>query len=242
MQKTIIITGGNRGLGLETAKQLSDQGYRLILGIRKESELEATAATFKENGTPVLCYQLDLSSSNSINDFVAFVQKEVGGIDGLINNAGVLLDADSPDFINTTQKISDNTLRKTFDINFFGTIELTNKLIPAFTKNSLILNISSILGSNQFQADAASPIYEVKTFGYNASKAALNSYTIHLAHALAPMGIRVNSVHPGWVKTDMGGENAPLSTQEGAKAIVEQVRFDQPLTGKFVHQDGQFPW
>ncbi len=170
------------------------------------------------------------------------IEKEFGHLDILINNAGVMLESIGG---NTTLSISEDDLRKTFETNFFATVAVTNALLPLVKKSEAgrIVNLSSILGSLSLGATEGSPIYEVKAFAYNASKAALNSYTIHLAHALKDAKIKVNSVHPGWVKTDMGTDAAPMEIEEGAKTSVELATLgpDGP-TGGYFHLGEAISW
>ncbi len=148
------------------------------------------------------------------------IEKDYGRLDILINNAGIMLDGRKG---NETTKTSQDVLRKTFDTNFFAVVALTQALLPLLKKSvaGRIVNLSSILGSITLHATAGSPIYDAKTFAYDASKAALNSFTIHLAHELKGTKIKVNSAHPGWVKTEMGGEGAQLDVETGAKTSVE---------------------
>ena len=118
-----------------------------------------------------------------------------------------------------TSTLSPTILRETLDSNFFSPVALTQTLLPLIRKSEggRIVNLSSILGSNTLDANPGSPIYDMKQFAYDASKTAFNSFTIHLAHELKDTKIKVNSAHPGWVKTDMGGPNATLEVSEGGK-------------------------
>jgi NAD(P)-dependent dehydrogenase (short-subunit alcohol dehydrogenase family) len=136
-------------------------------------------------------------------------------------------------------------LHKVFETNFFSQVALTNVLLPLLKKSSAgrIVNLSSILGSLTLHADPKSPIYDAKSFAYDASKTALNAYTVHLAHELRNTKIKVNSAHPGWVKTDMGGEQAPMELSEGGKtsAALATLPEDGP-TGGYFHQGKSLPW
>ena len=146
---------------------------------------------------------------------------------------------------NTTATTDDAVLTQTFATNFFNVVKLTNTLLPLIKKSDAgrIVNLSSILGSLTLHADPNSPIYASKLFSYNASKTALNAYTVHLAAALADTNIKVNSGHPGWVKTDLGSDAAPMLVDEGAKTSVELALLgsDGP-TGKFFHLGQELPW
>src|SRR6202012_3727234 len=136
-------------------------------------------------------------------------------------------------------------LRETFDTNFFGTIELTQALLPLIKKapEGRIVNLSSILGSLALHADPKSPIYGFKTLAYDASKAALNAFTVHLAAELRDTKIKVNSAHPGWVKTDMGTDAAPMEIPEGAKTSVWLATLpEEGPTGGYYHMQDALPW
>jgi len=136
-------------------------------------------------------------------------------------------------------------IHRTFETNFFAPVELTRVLLPLLKKSTAgrIVNMSSILGSQTLHADPKSPIYDFKSLSYDASKAALNSFTIHLAHELKDTNIKVNSAHPGWVKTDMGTDAAPMEIPEGAKTGVELALLgDNGPTGGFIHLGQTLPW
>jgi NAD(P)-dependent dehydrogenase (short-subunit alcohol dehydrogenase family) len=151
----------------------------------------------------------------------------------------------APGSPNNSSTVTQEVLRETFDTNFFGTIELTQILLPLIKKapDGRIVNLSSILGSLTLHADPNSPIYGAKVLAYNASKSALNAFTIHLAHELRDTGIKVNSAHPGWVKTDMGTDAAPMEIPEGAKTSVALATLgaDGP-TGGYFHLGQTLPW
>jgi NAD(P)-dependent dehydrogenase (short-subunit alcohol dehydrogenase family) len=165
-------------------------------------------------------------------------------LDILVNNAGVLLD-EGGFGVNTTTTVPLVKIRETFDSNFFGVIALTQAMLPLLEKSEAgrIVNLSSILASLTLHATPGSPIYDSKTFAYDVSKTALNGYTVHLAHALKDTPIKVNSAHPGWVKTDMGGEYAPMEIADGAKTSVRLATLpaDGP-TGGYFHLGETLPW
>jgi len=141
--------------------------------------------------------------------------------------------------------LSLDTLRETFETNFFGTVALTQRLLPLIRRAPAgrIVNVSSITGSLTLHSDPLSPIHDYNVFAYNTSKAALNSFTIHLAYELRNTPMKVNSAHPGWVKTEMGGENADLEVSEGGKtsAWLATLPKDGP-TGGYFHVGQPLPW
>jgi NAD(P)-dependent dehydrogenase (short-subunit alcohol dehydrogenase family) len=241
-KKVALITGANKGLGLETARQLGKQGITVLMGARDLAKGEAAAAALKKDGIDARAVKLDV---NDPADYVAVakaIEKDFGVLDILVNNAGVMLDNRKG---NETSTTSSDVLKKTFDTNFFAVIALTQALLPLLRKSAAgrIVNLSSILGSNTLHATKGSYVYDAKTFAYDASKAALNSFTIHLAHELQGTKIKVNSAHPGWVKTDMGGEGAQLEIEEGGKTSVELATLpDDGPTGGYFHLGKPLPW
>jgi NAD(P)-dependent dehydrogenase (short-subunit alcohol dehydrogenase family) len=146
---------------------------------------------------------------------------------------------------NTTTTVTPDVLRQTFETNFFAVVALTRALLPLIRKSPAgrIVNLSSILGSLALHSDPSSPIYRMKSFAYDASKTALNAFTVHLADELRETPIKVNSAHPGWVKTDMGGSAAPMEVSEGSKTSVQLATLpDDGPTGGFFHLGKPLPW
>lgn len=238
-----LITGANKGIGLETAKQLAETGVTVLLGARDLAKGEAAAAPLKAAGLDVRAIKIDVDAPEEYPELVASIEKEFGKLDILINNAGIMLDVfPGPNVTSTTSR---ETLVKTFETNVLAPIALTQALLPLLKKSDAgrIVNLSSILGSLTLHATKGSPIYDAKTFAYNTSKAALNSFTIHLAHELADTKIKVNSAHPGWVKTDMGSDAAPMEIPDGAKTSVWLATLpeDGP-SGGFFHMQDALPW
>ncbi|MCU1252605.1 MAG: short-chain dehydrogenase/reductase [Edaphobacter sp.] len=241
-KKVALITGANKGLGLETARQLGKQGITVLMGARDLAKGEAAAAALKKDGIDARAVKLDVNDPADYTAVAKAIEKDFGVLDILVNNAGVMLDNRKG---NETSTTSADVLKKTFDTNFFAVIALTQALLPLLRKSAAgrIVNLSSILGSNTLHATKGSYVYDAKTFAYDASKAALNSFTIHLAHELQGTKIKVNSAHPGWVKTDMGGEGAQLEIEEGGKTSVELATLpDDGPTGGYFHLGKPLPW
>ncbi len=240
--KIALITGANKGLGLETAKQLGKAGATVILAARDLARGEQAAEVLRGMGVEVLAIKLDVVKAEDIQTAADAIGKKYGRLDILINNAGVNFEDLRS---NSTLSVSEADLRATFDTNFFGTIAVTRAMIPLLKKSPAgrIVNLSSILGSLSLHAKPGSPIYDSKGLAYDASKAALNSFTIHLAHELAATKIKVNSAHPGWVKTDMGTDAAPMELVDGAKTSVRLALLgnDGP-SGGFFHMGDALPW
>ncbi|MEL6536914.1 MAG: SDR family oxidoreductase [Bacteroidota bacterium] len=244
MTKVALITGANKGLGLETARQLGKQGIHIIAAARNTERLQGALESLKAEGITAHGVQVDMADPSTFGAAVELVEKEYGHLDILINNAGVMIDSEGwAD--NTSSTVTPANLRKTFDINFFGLVELTQLLLPLIRKSEAgrIVNLSSILGSLGLHADPESPVAGTKLLAYNSSKAALNMFTIHLAAELKDTPIQVNSAHPGWVKTDMGGEGAMIDVEMGAKTAVDYALAgpDGPR-GEYAHLGDALPW
>lgn len=241
-KKVALITGANKGIGLETARQLGKLGVTVLVGARDVAKGEAAVAELKKDGVDAKAIKLDVNDAADYAAVAKEVEESYGVLDILVNNAGVMLDARTG---NETSTTSDKVLRDTFDTNFFAVIGLTQALLPLLRKSAggRIVNLSSVLGSNTLHATPGSSIYNAKTFAYDASKAALNSFTIHLAHELKGTKIKVNSAHPGWVKTEMGGDGAMMELEDGAKTSVELATLpaDGP-SGTYVHMGEALPW
>jgi NAD(P)-dependent dehydrogenase (short-subunit alcohol dehydrogenase family) len=240
--KVALITGANKGIGLETAHQLGKLGVTILVGTRDLANGEAAAEVLRGVGVDARAIKLDVVNEADRAAAAKFIEKEFGRLDILVNNAGVLLD---PRGGNATSTTPIAMLRETFETNFFAVVALTQTLLPLIRKSKAgrIVNLSSILASLTLHATKGSPIYDAKTFAYDASKAALNSYTIHLAHELRGTKIKVNSAHPGWVKTEMGGEGAQMELGDGAKTSVRLATLPESgPTGGYFHMGDALPW
>ncbi|SNT30038.1 Short-chain dehydrogenase [Granulicella rosea] len=240
-KKIALVTGANRGIGLETARQLGQKGITVIAAARSLSAAEETADKLKAEGLDVVPVKLDVTKAADREAAAKFVADHYGKLDILINNAGVGDDL----FNQKVSETSEEELLKIFGTNVFAVVAVTRAFLPLLKKSDAgrIVNLSSILGSLTLHADPNSPIAGVKAFAYDASKAALNSFTIHLAAELKDTKIKVNSAHPGWVKTEMGTEAAPMEIPEGAQTSVELALIgeDGP-NGRFIHLGQELPW
>ena len=245
--KIAFITGANRGLGLETARELGEKGVTVIVGARDKEKGDEAVEKLKAQGLTAEAFVFDVDNTDDHKKIFDHIEKTYGKLDILVNNAGVWLDTKpgKGDGKNHTSTTSIEILRKTFDTNFFNLVALTQTLLPLIRKapTGRIVNLSSILASLGEHSNPKSPIYGFKVFAYNSSKTALNAFTVHLAHELKDTKIKVNSAHPGWVKTDMGGEAAPMKVSEGGKTSAELALLpeDGP-TGSFIHRGVTLPW
>ncbi len=241
-KKVALITGANKGLGFEMARQLGQAGVTVVLAARDPQKGEAAAAKLRGEGLDAQSLKLDVTEKADHARAAAFLNEKFGRLDILINNAGISADGLGAGKVSLTTR---DSIQRTFETNFYAPVALTQTLLPLLQKSDAarIVNMSSILGSQTLHADPKSPIYDFKSLSYDASKAALNSFTIHLAHELKDTKIKVNSAHPGWVKTDMGTEAAPMEIPEGAKTGVALALVgDEGPTGGFFHLGKTLPW
>ena len=243
-KKIALVTGANKGIGFETAKQLGKEGITIIAASRNKERGLAAVEQLKSEGIDVEFLQLDIDNNADIRFAYEYILNKYGKLDILVNNAGIQIESKEWGINNTTD-IDEKALRATLDTNFFNIVKLTNTLLPLIRKSEAgrIVNLSSILGSLGLHSDPNSPIYSSKLFAYDTSKTALNSYTVHLASALAGTAIKVNSAHPGWVKTDMGSDAAPMELTDGAKTSVALALLgaDGP-SGRYIHLGEELPW
>jgi len=242
-QRIALITGGNRGIGFETAKKLGEQGIKVIIGARDPHKGEQAVAELKALGVDAEYVHYDATQANASQAVATALESRFGKLDILVNNAGILKE----ELIgqNNTLSVDQDTLKTTFEANFFAVVALTQALLPLLQRSpaARIVNLSSILGSQTLHSTPNSPIEVAKGLAYNASKSALNMFTIHLAHALKDSHIKVNSAHPGWVKTDLGGPNAPMEISDSWKTSVRLATLDeQGPTGGYFHEDQSLPW
>jgi NAD(P)-dependent dehydrogenase (short-subunit alcohol dehydrogenase family) len=240
-KKIALITGANKGIGLETARQLGEQGITVLVGARDEAKGKQAAEELRKAGLDAHGIVLDVNDADSIQKAAARIERDYGRLDILVNNAGVMIDDQG-------KKPSEQSLevwRKTFETNLFGLIATTQALLPLLRKSAggRIVNLSSILGSIHFHATPGSPVYDMKLPAYNVSKSAVNSYTVQLAYELKDTTIKVNAAHPGWVKTDMGGEGATMDIPDGAKTSVALATIGaNGPNGAYMHMGETLPW
>ena len=267
--KTILVTGANRGIGLEICRQLDAMGHCVILCSRDLEKGIESAKSFSKN---VIVKQLDVTNENSIQNLYEFVEKEIGKLDVLINNAGLGANQNSQkksvltnvkNFVEANvygvQKMKEisipilqkvgiisekesakNTsltnVKHTMETNFYGAWRMIQVFVPLLqkTEKGRIINISSGMG----QLKNLTGEYA----GYSLSKASLNALTIMFSNELKNYGISVNAICPGWVKTDMGGPNAPKSVSEGADTAVWLANENEIPTGKFFKERKEIDW
>jgi NAD(P)-dependent dehydrogenase (short-subunit alcohol dehydrogenase family) len=243
MEKVAFITGANRGIGFETSKKLAESGIKVILGSRDFNKGEEAVKKLSNFGIDADLVQYDAFDEDAPQKVYDFILEKYKKLDILINNAGVLLTGNL--FVTNSSTISDKDLKDTFQTNFFSVISLTQKLLPLIKKSNAgrIVNVSTILSSLTLHSAKDSPITPAKEIAYNASKTALNAFTIHLAIELKDTNIKVNSGHPGWVKTELGGPNAPMEVEESYKTSLRLATLDdEGPSGGLFHENDIIPW
>ena len=243
MEKVAFITGANRGIGFETSKKLAESGIKVILGSRDLKKGEEAQKKLSSLGIDADLFQYDAFDENAPQKVYDYILGKYKKLDILINNAGVLLPGNL--FVTNSSTISEKDLKETFQTNFFSVISLTQKLLPLIKKSSAgrIVNVSTILSSLALHSAKDSPIAPAKELAYNASKTALNAFTIHLAHELKDTNIKVNSGHPGWVKTELGGPKAPMDVEDSYKTSLRLATLDEDgPSGGLYHENDVLPW
>jgi NAD(P)-dependent dehydrogenase (short-subunit alcohol dehydrogenase family) len=239
MSKIALITGANKGIGLETARQLArDHGFSVLVGARDENRGQAAVQELKEQGLDAQLLLIDPTDAASIESAAREVEEKFGRLDVLVNNAGTLVEGD---FAPPAQ-VPTALLRDTFEINVFGLHEVTRAFWPLLEKSDAarLVNVSSALGSLELHSNGTMGDY--KATAYDASKAAVNMLTTHYAWQWKDTAHRANTIHPGSVKTDLN-QNGDLELEEGAKTSVDlaTIGSDGP-NGEFFHLGQKLPW
>jgi NAD(P)-dependent dehydrogenase (short-subunit alcohol dehydrogenase family) len=233
---TTLITGANKGLGYETARQLIAAGHTVYLGCRNSERGQSAA---QQLGARLV--QLDVTDDNSVSAAAQLVD-ELGGLDVLVNNAGVEGRGENNTIIGAEALTADMT-REVFDTNVFGAVRVTHAFLPLLKRSSapVVVNVSSSLGSLSLAGSSDSPTFMYPGVAYPASKSALNMITVQFAKQFPNM--RINAVEPGYTDTDLNGHTGIQTVEEGARIIVEMARVtsDGP-TGGYFSAHGPIPW
>jgi len=238
--KFALITGANKGIGLEVSRQLGKAGFTILLGARNATLGKEAAAQLRGEGIDVHPVELDLGRPDTIQALAGEIGSRHGHLDILVNNAGISDPGDGP-----PSRAAIPAVRRIFETNFIGALEVAQAMLPLLRKApaARIVNVSSGLGSIALNADPAWDFAAVKLIGYNASKSALNMLTVQLAYELRDTAIKVNSADPGYTKTDLNGNRGYQTLEQGAAETVRLALLpaDGP-TGKFFETAGPRPW
>lgn len=232
-----LVTGGNKGIGLEIARQLARAGIVVIIGARDAGRARSAVEALAADGLAVHALHLDLDDLATAKAAAAEIDVRHGRLDILVNNAGIFDFADAP-----PGRASLDAVRRVMNTNFIGTLAVTQAMLPLVraAPAGRIVNLSSSLGSLALNGDPNSTYYGAQFIGYNASKAALNMLTVQLNEELRGSGIRVNSVSPGFVLTDLTGQGS-MSAEEGAMLPVRYALGGED-SGCFIEPNGVTPW
>jgi len=228
--KTVLITGANKGIGHEVARQLAAKGCHVFVGARNAKAGRKAAEKIAKKCGKATFLELDVADSDSVTTAARELSNSEDHLDVLVNNAGIIVDGDD-----AILEISDDLFRSTLETNTLGPLRVTRAFAPLLRKSKAprVINVSSGSGQLTGGADGWAPAYSI-------SKTALNGLTSQLSAALPKFA--VNSVCPGWVRTEMGGENASRSVEEGADTIVWLAsEAPQDLTGKFLRGRKEIP-
>jgi NAD(P)-dependent dehydrogenase (short-subunit alcohol dehydrogenase family) len=239
--KSALVTGANKSIGFETAKQLAQLGYFVYIGSRDKPKGFKAIEDLKAMGlTNVDCIQLDVTDINSIKAARQELEGKTQKLDILINNAGI-----SGGFPQRATKVTIDTLRLVFETNFFGIVQVTQEFIELLKKSDQprIVNVTTELSSLTNHSDANWKFAQFKPAAYGPSKTALNAYTVMLAVELKDTNFKVNCVCPGFTATDFNNHQGTKTVEQGAKAVVKYATLDKDeATGKFFSEEGEIAW
>lgn len=235
-----LVTGANKGIGREIARLLAEAGVTVIIGARDPERGMEAAAELTSRSLSAESIEIDLNDEATITAAAERIAADHGRLDILVNNAGIVDAADGPPTTAAT-----TAARRIMETNFICTLAVTQAMLPLLRKSRAgrIVNLATTLGSLAINGDPSSPYYSARLIGYNASKAALNMLTVQLAAELADTPIVVNSVCPGYVKTDLTGQQGFMTPEEGARLPVTYALLgEDAVSGRFVEPDGDTPW
>lgn len=237
--KIVLITGANKGLGKEIGRQLGALGYTIVLTSRNEKAGKIVEEEFKSPGFDAHTVPLEVTDPKSITNLVKYIEDTFGKLDVLVNNAGIAIEWDG-------KPTNIDKIRRTLEVNLIAPYEITKALEPLLSRSddARVINQSSQLGSIGTAENNWDMVSRFMTVGYATSKAGLNMLTEIQSKTLASKGIMVAASHPGWVKTDLGTQAAPMEVDEGASTVVELVTIDRDKfpNGQFVHKGKKLPW
>lgn len=237
--KVALVTGANKGIGLEIARQLAQQGATVLIGARDAQRGQEAAQTLQNEGLQARFQLIDVTDQATIDAAARQIETDFGKLDILVNNAAVALDTTPP------SELEMETFRATYDTNVFGVFAVTKALLPLVRKAEAgrIVNMSSGLGSLTQTSDPEWAFKDVNLLAYNSSKSAVNAITVQFANELRGTPIKVNAADPGYVATDLNQHRGYRTVEQGATAPVRLATLpaDGP-TGSYFDENGVVPW
>jgi NAD(P)-dependent dehydrogenase (short-subunit alcohol dehydrogenase family) len=240
-KKIALVTGGNKGIGFEICRNLAGAGCTVLLGARNAQRGQQAVRQLEQAGVEDIHFiEIDVTMQHTIKAAAEQIESRYGRLDILLNNAGVNLPGDG-----LPGAADPAVVQRIFDTNFFGALRVAHTMLPLLRKSPAgrIVNISSGLGSLTYNSDPAWAGYDWKLIGYNASKAALNMLTVHLAYEVRDTKIKVNSANPGFTKTDLNDNAGTQPVEVGAVAAMRLALLDDDgPTGQSFSKDGPAPW
>ncbi len=219
-KRQALVTGANKGLGLAIAKGLASAGLLVWMGARDRSRGEDAVQTLRGEGFDVRFIQIDVADDASVRRAAKTIEHEINALDVLVNNAGIVLDLQTP-----PSELSMDDVKATYEVNVFGPIRVTQAFAPLLkaADDARIVNMSSGVGSLTLITDPTSLFSTVNLLAYTSSKVALNAVTVSFAKEFEPFGIKVNAVEPGHVRTDLNGNSGFLTPEEGAETAIRMA-------------------
>ena len=238
-KKVALITGANKGIGFEVARQIAKVGWTVLAAARNDELGKAAAAKLQAEGLDVRFVHIDLNDHETSVSAAETIRNQFGKLDLLINNAAIADMSDGP-----PSKVDIDILGTVMQTNYVGSVGVTQVMLPLLQQagKAQIINVSSELGSVSLHNDPNWKYAPVKYLAYCASKAALNMFTVQLAYEFREGNIAVNSVNPGYTATDLNGNSGTQTIEEGSSEIVRVALLDLPVSGKFLETAGEIPW
>lgn len=240
IKRQALVTGANKGIGLAIAKGLAEAGFFVWIGARDRSRGEQAVAQLRDDGLDASLLELDVADEDSVYRAAAMLSEQVAALDVLINNAGIAIDMSK-----APSEVRMQDMKAVYEVNLFGPVRVTQAFLPLLKKadQGRIVMMSSGVGSLALITDPTSIYSTVNLLDYTSSKVALNAVTVSFAKELEPLGIKVNAVEPGHVRTDLNGNSGVLTPEEGAATALKMALLssDGP-TGGFFGSHGRQPW
>jgi len=238
-EQTVLITGANKGIGYEAARQLGQKGYYIYLGARQPAYGQQAVEKLQSEGIQAEYVQIDVTDVATIHSAAEQIRQRSGSLDVLINNAGIAAGSNAP----SEEAIED--IRKVYEVNVFGAIQVLQIMLPLIKEapQGRIVNVSSGLGSLAFNSDPSHEHYEANSLSYNSSKTALNAVTVIFSKEYKETPIKINSVDPGYTATDLNGNSGPRTVEHAAQTVIGLALIDENgPTGQFYDENGPIPW